>query len=270
MNHSYCEWTVFQLGLFQSICSVWISRGIWPHAQYQALFVILWVRCIYLFNAFLLTYHIWRMKIIGGLVLLITSFAKLDTKWCSILVHQVFLAMLPKIQDWPQVFGCWQTPFLNPNFVCYHYLYIFLWKPNFLCLVEAVWHFYHSFSSVRQSIDRLTTPGLPPQTQGPFAISWVSPVWSTCSRPFQQIRFWWGARWRQQCSRGSRARLFCWKSGWFKYWIWGTDAGFTHGTLFYSPLLVVIYRYICLFDFFLPPSSMSSCQFILQVRDQYI
>ncbi|KAF8798312.1 hypothetical protein BYT27DRAFT_7177807 [Phlegmacium glaucopus] len=52
--------------------------GTWPHAQYEALFDI-------------------QKKIIGVLVLLIVSFAKLDTKWCSILVHR--------------------TPFLNPNFL---------------------------------------------------------------------------------------------------------------------------------------------------------
>jgi len=52
--------------------------GIWPHAQYQAVFVI-------------------QMQIIGALILLTSSFTKLDTKWCSILVHR--------------------TPFFNPNFL---------------------------------------------------------------------------------------------------------------------------------------------------------
>ena len=37
----------------------------------------------------LLTYHVRRMKIVGALVLLTASFMKLDTKWCSILVHRV-------------------------------------------------------------------------------------------------------------------------------------------------------------------------------------
>ncbi|KAF8168489.1 hypothetical protein B0H34DRAFT_816566 [Crassisporium funariophilum] len=52
--------------------------GTWPHEQYQTLF------------------HL-QAQILTGLVLLITSFAKLDAKWCSILVHR--------------------TPFLNPNFL---------------------------------------------------------------------------------------------------------------------------------------------------------
>jgi hypothetical protein len=52
--------------------------GTWPHAQYHALFVL-------------------HLKIIFSLMLLMTSFAKLDTRWCTILVHR--------------------TPFLNPNFL---------------------------------------------------------------------------------------------------------------------------------------------------------
>ncbi|KAG6854200.1 hypothetical protein C0991_009513 [Blastosporella zonata] len=50
--------------------------GTWPHAKYAAL-------------------HETQMKILSALMLFIGAFTQLDTKWCSILVHQ--------------------TPFLNPN-----------------------------------------------------------------------------------------------------------------------------------------------------------
>ncbi|KAF9560292.1 hypothetical protein CPC08DRAFT_708223 [Agrocybe pediades] len=52
--------------------------GTWPHEEYQELFRI-------------------QQRILGSLALLITSFTKLDTKWCSALVHR--------------------TPFMNPNFL---------------------------------------------------------------------------------------------------------------------------------------------------------
>ncbi|KAG6817295.1 hypothetical protein H0H87_010637 [Tephrocybe sp. NHM501043] len=50
--------------------------GTWPHAKYVALYQA-------------------QMKILSALMLFIGAFTELDTKWCSILVHQ--------------------TPFLNPN-----------------------------------------------------------------------------------------------------------------------------------------------------------
>ncbi|KDR68787.1 hypothetical protein GALMADRAFT_78068 [Galerina marginata CBS 339.88] len=51
--------------------------GTWPLAQYQELFML-------------------QSRVLGSLALLTTSFAKLDTKWCSALVR---------------------TPFMNPNFL---------------------------------------------------------------------------------------------------------------------------------------------------------
>ncbi|KAG6828854.1 hypothetical protein H0H92_006561 [Tricholoma furcatifolium] len=50
--------------------------GVWPHAKYAALYAT-------------------HKKILSALMLFIGAFTQLDTKWCSILVHQ--------------------TPFLNPN-----------------------------------------------------------------------------------------------------------------------------------------------------------
>ncbi|KAJ3501936.1 hypothetical protein NLJ89_g9115 [Agrocybe chaxingu] len=52
--------------------------GTWPHDEYHELFDQ-------------------QARLIGGLVILITSLAKQDTKWCSLLVHR--------------------TPFMNPNFL---------------------------------------------------------------------------------------------------------------------------------------------------------
>ncbi|KAF8972504.1 hypothetical protein BDZ97DRAFT_1722616 [Flammula alnicola] len=52
--------------------------GTWPHAQYQELFSL-------------------QQRMMGALALLVQSFAKLDPKWCSALLHR--------------------TPYMNPNFL---------------------------------------------------------------------------------------------------------------------------------------------------------
>ncbi|KAF8972501.1 hypothetical protein BDZ97DRAFT_1649682 [Flammula alnicola] len=52
--------------------------GTWPHTEYQELFIL-------------------QQRMTAALGLLVTSFAKLDPKWCSALVHR--------------------TPYLNPNFL---------------------------------------------------------------------------------------------------------------------------------------------------------
>ncbi|KAJ3509937.1 hypothetical protein NLJ89_g4950 [Agrocybe chaxingu] len=52
--------------------------GTWPSEEYERLFDL-------------------QARLLGGLIILITSFAKQDTRWCSALVHR--------------------TPFMNPNFL---------------------------------------------------------------------------------------------------------------------------------------------------------
>ena len=57
---------------------------------------------------------------IGSLALLIVSFVKLDSKWCSALVQRVssFILMIRLFARWILIVAFYQAPYLNPNFVC--------------------------------------------------------------------------------------------------------------------------------------------------------